>query len=220
MKILIIDDHPLFLEGIKPVVNKLGENVELLTANCCEAALGLVPRHSGLSLVLLDLGLPDMDGYIVLKTSLENNPDVPVVILSASTQRDDMQRALAAGAKGFICKSSSPSVVINALRLVLAGGVYIPPEMVTVGNVTSTAGTTDSVSENNGQQSIHLTPRQLEVLSLLADGKGWTNKEIARKLGCSEATIKVHVTSILKSLGVVNRIQVKDAAEKLGLLTL
>jgi DNA-binding NarL/FixJ family response regulator len=161
-----------------------------------------------------------MDGFIVLKTSLENNPDVPVVILSASTQRGDMQRALAAGAKGFICKSSSPSVVINALRLVLAGGVYIPPEMVTVGNFTGTAGNTDSALENTGRKSIHLTPRQLEVLSFLTDGKGRSNKEIARKLGCSEATVKVHVTSILKSLGVVNRIQVKDAAEKLGLLTL
>ncbi len=220
MKTLIIDDHPLFLEGIKPVINKLGDNVELLTANCCEAALGLVPQHSDLSLVLLDLRLPDMDGIIVLKTSHENNPDVPVVILSASTQRGDMQRALAAGAKGFICKSSSPSVVINALRLVLAGGVYIPPEMVAVGNITDIASHSDSVSENNCRQSIHLTPRQLEVLSLLTDGKGRSNKEIARKLGCSEATVKVHVTSILKSLGVVNRIQVKDAAEKLGLLTL
>ncbi len=220
MKILIVDDHPLFLEGIKPIIDKLGGDTVLLIADCCRNALDSVRQHSDLSLILLDLRLPDMDGFVVLKTSIENNPDIPVVILSASTLRSDMKRTLAAGAKGFICKSSSPPVVVNALRLVLAGGVYIPPEMVAVGSFTSTVGNADPAAEINGQQNIHLTPRQLEVLSLLTDGKGRSNKEIARTLRCSEATVKVHVTSILKSLGVKNRIQVMNAAKKLGLFIL
>lgn len=219
MKILIIDDHPLFLEGIKPVIDKLGDSLELLTADCCETALELISQHSDLSLILLDLQLPDRDGFFVLEASLKLNPDLPVVILSASTQRAEMQRALKAGAKGFICKSSSPSMVVNAIGLVLAGGFYIPPEMVMVGNFSAIADNTDSALENNSRQSINLTPRQLEVLCLLADGSGRSNKEIGRMLGCCEATVKAHVTSILKSLGVKNRMQVSKAAEKLGLLT-
>ena len=219
MKVLIIDDHPLFLEGIKPVLAKLDDNVELLIANCCETALSLLQQHSDLALILLDLKLPDMNGFNVLKVSSEYNPQLPVVILSASTRLGDMQHAFAAGAKGFICKSSSPSVVINALSLVLSGGVYIPPEIMTVGDFSGTLDNSNSTLENNCRKSIQLTPREIEVVSLLTNGEGWSNKEIAKSLGCCEATIKAHVTSILKSLGVKNRIQVVDAVQKLGLRT-
>ena len=126
MKIMVVDDHPLCLEGMRLILDKLGSNVELLIAHSCTTAVDLMDAHSDVNLILLDLRLPDADGFTLMTASFERIPQAPVVILFASTRRSDMQQALAAGAKGFICKSSPPSVVLNALNLVLAGGIYTP----------------------------------------------------------------------------------------------
>lgn len=217
MLILLVDDHPLFLEGIKPLLEKLHNNVELLIAQSFQSAHDFMDSHPDIELVLLDLNLPDTDGFILLQASLERLPETPVVMLTASTQRSDMQRTLSKGARGYICKSSAPAIVLNALNLVLAGGIYIPPEMVQQSQASYLEK--NLASDMNVELSdVHLTPRQREVLDLLVDGRGLSNKHIARFLDCSEATVKAHVTALLKTMNVKNRGQVKKAAEELGLL--
>ena len=131
---------------------------------------------------------------------------MPIVILSASNQQSDIQRALNAGAMGYIPKESTSSVMLNALKLILAGGIYVPPTLAK--QINQKVNQSDSIGND-------LTPRQLQVLKMVIQGH--SNKVIAAELNISEATIKMHVTAILRSLGVSNRTQAAMMAEKLGL---
>ncbi|HEY9198590.1 MAG TPA: response regulator transcription factor [Gammaproteobacteria bacterium] len=203
MKVLIADDHGLFREGLRHVLAGLGEPIEVLEAADCDAALSLAAQSADLDLVLLDLNMPGMDGFAALEHFSERYPALPVVILSAATRRSEMQRALDLGAMGFIPKDSTGSVMIQALRLVLAGGIYVPPALAQ----TATGG-----QETTGR----FTERQRQVLTLLV--QGLTNKEIARSLELAEATVKMHVTAIMKILDVSNRTQAVLAAERLELV--
>lgn len=206
MKILIADDHALFREGMCHVLGELSESVTLLQASECESALKHATDHPDLDLVLLDLNMPGKDGFAVLDTFTNRYPALPVIILSASNRRSHIQRALDAGALGFIPKDTTSAVMLNALRLVLSGGIYIPPV------IAVTEALVDKKSRHNTQ---HFTPRQLETLAFLT--QGYSNKEIARFLNLSEATVKMHVTAIFKNLGVSNRTQAVLAVEKSGL---
>lgn len=208
MKILIVDDHTLFREGICHVLNALEDDVSILEAANYDRALQNASEHPDLDLVLLDLNMPGKDGFSVLDTFTHLYPALPVVILSASNQRSDMQRALNAGAMGYIPKDTTSTVMLGALRLILSGGVYVPPSIAQQQNTNT---------QTTNHHSNGVTPRQLEVLTLLIQGH--SNKEIARELKLAESTVKMHVTSILKSLGVSNRTQAVLAAEKLGLIT-
>lgn len=205
MKILVVDDHALFREGLSHVLQSLEQNVSILEAPNCDVAIQLVSEHADLDLVLLDLNMPGTDSFEVLEMFTKSYPATPVVILSASTQREDVQRALDAGAVGFIGKDTSSALMINALRLIFSGGIYTPPIM-----------SEQQISTQDTDNSLELTPRQLQVLALLV--KGGSNKVIASKLDIAEATVKMHITSILKSLSVTNRTQAALVSEKLGLL--
>ena len=205
MKILILDDHALFREGLCHVLQELDEQVHVLEASDYDRAMQLVSENPDLDLVLLDLNLPGKDGFTALDSFTRQYPAMPVVILSASNQRGDIQRALDAGAMGYIPKESTSSVMLSALKLILTGGIYLPPNMVQSSQLET------SGHENN---SFNLTQRQLEVLAMLV--QGCSNKEIAAQMQLAEATVKMHVTSILRSLGVRNRTQAAMVAEKLG----
>jgi DNA-binding NarL/FixJ family response regulator len=200
MKILIADDHSLFREGLQHVLAGLGDDIQTLHAADCVRALELAAEHSDLDLVLLDLNMPGMNGLDALQQFCDSFPALPVVILSASTRRADMQRALDLGAMGFIPKDATGQQMIQALRLVLAGGVVVPPAL---------------VRSDAGDWRATLTERQRDVLELLA--RGHANKEIARALGLAEATVKMHVTAIMKLLGVSNRTQAVLATQRLHL---
>ena len=207
MKILIVDDHALFREGLCHVLNVLDEQVTILQAGNYDAAMQQVTEHTDLDMVLLDLNIPGKDGFDILSTFVEKYPALPVVMLSGSIQRKDIQRALDTGAVGYIPKDTTSIVMLNALRLILSGGTYVPQIMVQENEPDPT--TTETCS-------LDLTPRQLQVLSLLI--KGDSNKIIARKMELAEGTIKMHVTSILKCLDVSNRTQAVVAAQALGLV--
>lgn len=202
MKLLIADDHALFREGMRHVLRKLGDPIVLLEACDADSAIDTIKAHPDTDLVLLDLSMPGKDGFSVLELLSGRYPALPVVILSASTRRSDMQRALDMGAMGFIPKDSTGSIVINALQLVMAGSLYIPPVL-----ARSQGQITDSEA---------LTARQLDVLRLIVEGH--TNKDIAHRLTLAEATVKMHVTAILKALKVSNRTQAVIAADRLGLV--
>jgi len=206
LKILIVDDHALFREGLRHVLNELGEVIEVLEAADFESASTYVSANPDLDLVLLDLNMPGKDGFSALDTITKTYPAMPVVIVSASNRRSDAQRALDSGAMGYIPKESTSKVMLNALRLILAGGIYVPANMIQA----------EPDATASSKQNTHgLTPRQIEVLALLV--QGCSNKEIAIQMQLAEATVKMHVTAILKTLGVNNRTQAAIAVEKLGL---
>ena len=206
MKILIVDDHALFREGLRYVLSELDDNVQVLESPTFEQATRYISDNPDLDLLLLDLNIPGEDGFVTLNLLSKKYPALPTVILSASNQRSDIQRALDAGAAGYIQKDTTSKVVLNALRLVFSGGIYVPPEMVQ----QDLTQKTDDVAK-----SASLTPRQIDVLALLA--RGYSNKEIATEINVTAATVKMHITSIFRSLGVSNRTQAAMVAEKLGL---
>lgn len=214
MKVLVVDDHPLIRQALLVVLRQLDSDLEVLEAGACHDALALAESNNDLDLVLLDIHLPGVSGLDALQSFRERVPAVPVVVISASEDPDDVTRALDSGAMGFIPKSQSSQVMINALRLVLAGGVYLPPEMVRHAPRSGAARTAPPAS-GTSYRDIGLTERQAQVLALLIQGK--PNKLICRDLDLAEGTVKIHITAILKALKVSNRTQAVIEVSRLGL---
>ena len=206
LRVLSVDDHAIFRAGLRHILRQLDENVEIVEANCLDQALGLAPQqHERFDLVLTDLMFDGLGGPIDLKALCEAYHDTTVVVMSVKDRASDVRNAIQLGASGYIPKSASADVMINALRLVLAGGVYLPPTL-----LDAPSG---AQRPHRGDQSEVLTPRQKEVLALLAEGK--SNKAIATELGLSPGTVKVHMTRIFKSLGVSNRTEAVIASSTL-----
>jgi len=215
MKILVIDDHHLIREGLRGLLDVLahGEEVHILEAGDLATALRYVGEHQDLDLALLDVRLPDvvhLESVARLRTS---NPALPIVVMSGESDPALMREAIDQGALGFIPKSSPPKVILGALRLVLAGGTYIPREAME-GAAQEMAP--PKVPQANPSQSVlGITPRQAEVLALILAGK--SNKAIGRELALAEGTVKNHVAAVLKALNVTTRTQAVIAAAKKGL---
>jgi DNA-binding NarL/FixJ family response regulator len=182
----------------------------VLEASDARQAMRLVETNPDLHLVVLDLGLPDRDGVAVLTDLRKRHATISVVVLSAMQDRDSVLRALELGALGFIPKAASRDVMVNALRLVFAGGVYIPPEALAHPAADDAKAPTRPASP----AELGLTERQLEVLALMMQGK--SNKVISRHLAVAEPTVKHHVTAILKALKVANRTEAVIAVGSLG----
>ena len=213
MRVLVVDDHPLICEALRQVLKALDKDIEILEASNGARALSEAGKSS-LDLILLDLALPDADGFEVLRELRERHPSFPVVVLSASENADIVIRALDAGAMGFIPKTSSNEVLLGALRLVLSGGVYLPAEVLRQASSPALAVKGARAAEAS-YRDLGLTARQAQVLALVVQGK--PNKLICRELDLAEGTVKIHVTAILKALGVANRTQAVIAVGKLGL---
>jgi DNA-binding NarL/FixJ family response regulator len=209
VKVLVADDHAIFRQGLRVVLGELDPAVEIVEAADFGEALSLARDAQDLSLLLADLRMPQMDGFEGLRALRRVLPRTPIMVLSASEEAADLFRALESGASGYLPKSAPAAVIVEALRLVLAGGVYVPRELV------SGAGKPLAPSEDASDRAGVLTPRQQEVLALIADGHA--NKEIAYRLGTSEGTVKAHITAIMRTLGVRNRVQLLLAAEQRGL---
>ena len=214
MRVLVVDDHPLICEALRQVLKALDRDIELFEASNGEQALSEAGRSGDLDLILLDLALPDADGFEVLRELRERHPSFPVVVLSATESAEIVMRALDAGAMGFIPKTSSNELLLGALRLVLSGGVYLPAEVLRQGSSPALASR-GARSAETSYRDLGLTERQAQVLALVVQGK--PNKIICRELNLAEGTVKIHVTAILKALGVSNRTQAVIAVGKLGL---
>lgn len=210
MKVLLVDDHPLILSALKAMVENLVPGVQVnAVASAREARLCLhaQPDHD---LMLLDLQLGDANGFDLLTEVRRSDPDLSVVVLSSSDRASDVIRAIDLGAMGFLPKRMTTEQLAEALRLVMAGGIYVPTMTVHPARADDEPPFPDGDTGPAGEtlpsfEELGITPRQADVLTLLLQGK--SNKDIARRLGLSVETIKDHVQAVLRALGVSSRTQ-------------
>ncbi|MEP6482612.1 MAG: response regulator [Rhodoglobus sp.] len=204
MKILFVDDHALFREGVAELLRGLDPEIEILHAANAEVALAQAAAGTDFDFVLLDLRMPGMSGLDLLQSLRKELPTVPVIVLSADESRVSVMAAIDKGAMGYIPKSCPWAVMKQALGLVLAGGIYLPPAVLAFREVPAS---------KSGELS--LTPRQMDVLRCLL--RGMPNKIICRELGISEGTIKSHIAAVFSSLQVHNRSEAVVEASRRGL---
>lgn len=205
MKVLVVDDHPLIQTGVKSMLSRHDGTCQIVEAPDCASAIALLGGEKTPDLILLDLNLPDCSGLAALDAIRAAAPATPVVVLSGEDNRNTILDALNRGAMGFIPKTMNPDLVWSALGVVLAGGVYVPHNVV-AGQRSSTPGNNGQASENASTlASLGLTERQIETLHMLV--RGLPNKTIARNLGISEATVKVYVSAALRAMNVTSRTQ-------------
>jgi DNA-binding NarL/FixJ family response regulator len=215
MKVLLVDDHALIRDALRGVLRELDGEADVLESASYQQAMDIVRQHDDLMLVLLDVQLPDRDGFEMLAELRQRYPALSVVMLSAFTGRDNVTRALDAGALGFIPKTASREVLLSALRLILAGGIYIPPDILAAApSSAATPGRSAVPGPRQTPADFGLTERQVEVLALMMQGK--SNKLICRALDLAEPTVKNHVSAILKALEVTNRTEAVLAVAALG----
>ena len=214
MKILVVDDHVLIRDALRGVLMQLRADATIVDAADWHGAIRQIVANPGFELVLLDLGLPDRDGFDALAELRERYPAISVVVLSGYQDRDTVLKALDLGALGFIPKSAQRDVMLGALNLIFSGGTYIPPEILDR-RVPSRAQDLPVRSEPRiSRRDLGLTERQIAVLELMMRGK--SNKAICRVLDLAEPTVKNHVTAILKALKATNRTEAVIAAGALG----
>ena len=216
MKILVVDDHVLIREALRGVLRELkGDAVVIIEAADSRQAMRQIEQHRDVKLILLDLALPDRDGFEMLRELGVRYPTISTVVLSAYHDRNRVKKALDLGALGFIPKSVQREVMLSAFNLIFAGGIYVPPEILGRQPVARPEPAAPaSLNQQVIGSGLGLTERQIEVLALMMQGK--SNKAICRKLHLAEATVKVHVSAILKAFKVTNRTEAVIAAGALG----
>lgn len=206
-KVIIADDHPLFRAALHQAVEQALSNVQIVEAATLEAVNKAVAENPDADLILLDLHMPGAQGFSGLVFLRGVNPGIPVVVVSGSEETQVIRRSIDYGASGFIPKSSPLDTIAEAIKQVIGGEVWLPPDVLSQ---------LDGISEEEAKFAealASLTPQQFRVLSMLTEGL--LNKQIAYELDVSEATIKAHVTAILRKLGVHSRTQAVIAAKQL-----
>ena len=208
-QIIVADDHPLFREALKAAVGRLKSGAKFVEADSVAALLVAIESEPDADLLLLDLNMPGAQGFNALVHVRGSRPDLPVVVVSADDDAQTIAGALCYGAQGFIPKSTEAGQIGQAVETVLAGEIYTPPGF--------HAPRTTPASEEDlriARRVADLTPQQFRVLGMLCSGL--LNKQIAYELDVSEATVKAHVTAILRKLGVTTRTQAVLAAGRLA----
>ena len=211
MHVLLIDDHEMFRQGMRFLLSDLNEELEFTDAGTCAEALSVM-GESKIDLALLDLNMPGSKGLNALRQIKGAYPAIPLAVLSGLDDPALIRDAIDEGASGFVPKASSSEVLVAALRLILAGGVYLPQAALNgaAQHVASLTETGDSADRND-----LLSERQTDVLMKAIQGK--PNKVIAREMDIAEGTVKTHLSAAFKALGVHNRTEAVFAAAKLGL---
>ena len=208
-KLLIADDHPLFRDALKRAVLQALPDATLREADGVTSLHAVVDAHPDLELLLLDLHMPGAIGFSALVHIRGQHPGLPIIVVSAHEEATIIRRAIAHGASGYIPKSASVETIVDAVRKVLDGDLWLP----------ASASLTDSVLKADeagaAARVAVLTPQQFRVFNMIAEGL--LNKQIAYDLGVSEATVKAHMTAIMRKLGVSNRTQVALLASHLAI---
>lgn len=217
MKILLIDDHVMFREGVSLHLKHLEQDICVIEAGTCAQGFKALEQQSDINLILLDLNLPDMPGMDAIEEMRARYPDIPVVILSSIDDKDTVLQALELDAMGFIPKTSSSEVLVGALKLVLAKGIYLPHSVFLTEGEAGKANRNwaRSATSRKSPADLGLTGRQADVLFLILQGK--STKLICRELDLAEGTVKNHTIAVLRALNVTTRTQAVLAASRLGL---
>jgi DNA-binding NarL/FixJ family response regulator len=211
MKFLIVDDHALIREALHAVLKELKREAVIFEASNGRQAVHIVEEHPDISLILLDINLPDRDGFSVLRELRDRYAAIAIIIISSSNDQDAVKRAFKLGALGFITKTTAREVMLNAIELVFSGGIYIPSEIL---EESSSPQLTNRLATRESPKDLGLTDRQIEVLALLMKGK--SNKIIARTLNMAVPTVKNHITVVLKALNVTSRTEAVIKVGKTG----
>jgi DNA-binding NarL/FixJ family response regulator len=215
MKTLLVGRYFLIREALRGILRELKSDAVVMEAADSPEAMRLLSEEAGIGLVILDL---DRNGLAALGALCGRHPEVSVVVVSSTQDHDTIVKALGLGAQGFILQSAERRVMISALELVFAGGIYIPPEVLAAQNSSGAkAGSPRDDAEGTAPRKVtelSLTRRQADVLALMMQGK--PNKAICRQLGLAESTVKNHIGAIFRELGVSNRVEAVLAAGALG----
>lgn len=208
-RVIVADDHPLFRNAIQQALLQMHEGIEFINASDFKGLEQQIEANKNVDLVLLDLHMPGMQGFSGLVYLCKRVPHLPVIMVSANEDPHIIRRSIEHGAAGFIPKSSSVKTILTAVSTVLQGDVWLPPELAN-NDITGCSTSEKELAERMQQ----LTRQQYRVLGMIS--QGMLNKQIAHELGVSEATIKVHVTAIMRKLGVTNRTQAVLAVNQLS----
>lgn len=225
MKILIADDHELFLKGLEFILKEQIEKPNIVTAQSYTEIFSILNQYTDFDLVITDLAMPGANWLAAIKTIHSKMPETPIIIISAVFDKEILQQTLDIGVSGYIPKTAPNNLLKSAIGLVLAGGVYIPHELLysspnnseqqtESSSALKTLEKTTSLAENTIKG---LTERQIDIVKCIAEGM--SNKQIAYKLHLTEGTVKVHITIILKALNVKNRTSAVIEAAKRGYIT-
>lgn len=215
MRILITDDHQLFADGLRLVLEDLGEQVKCTVVLSAELALDMLNQDHDFDLLVVDLNLPGIDGMSLLHSLSERDYNIPIVVVSATDSIEEIMLALDQGIRGFIPKSFDRNEIHAALKVVLAGIVYVPENIAARIEriIQSKASFPDLPNEIT---TFGITKRQFEVLEFVA--KGYSNKQIANSMFLTEHTIKVHLKALFRALQVSNRTELTQKAADKGIL--
>ena len=229
MKILIADDHELFLKGLEFILTDNISNLDLVKARDYNEIFSIIKNDNSFDLVITDLAMPGANWLNAIKQIHSTLPETPIVIISAVFDKEILQQTLDIGVAGYIPKTSPNNLIISAINLVIAGGVYIPHELLYTAKPTSSTEekqeeyysplkTLKKLAEKTPDSPQKgLTERQIEIVKCIAEGL--SNKQIAYKLNLKEGTVKVHITVILKILNVKNRTSAIIEAAKRGYIS-
>lgn len=216
IKVLMADDHALFRDGMRYVLQQMDDEVEVLDSGDFQEALQLMLENPDVDLALLDLNMPGSEGVASIRYFHQRYPDIPLVVVSGSDRRDDIESVMEYGAMGFISKTSSSKIMLSALRMVLEGGVYLPPQLLQQAVNNTDQGEVQANKHSQRAARYGLTARQHEVLTYLAGGLA--NKEISKQMNLAEGTVKIHTAAVYHALHVNSRLEAVSAARRLGFL--
>jgi len=221
VKVMLVDDHALFREGLRYMLQQVPDVDEVIEAGNYYDALLLGERYPELDLAVLDLHMPGSAGANSIRFFHRRFPYIPVMVISAEDDRGIMERILNAGAMGYLCKTASVPVLLNAVKMVLAGEIYVPSQMMSP-LPTGMSGDLEESLQAAGDlrrrytNEYGLTVRQMEVLKYLA--RGLSNREISETMGLAEGTVKIHLSGLFHTLRVKSRLEAIRIAQQIGLI--
>lgn len=220
MKFLIADDHELFLQGLEFILHKQYPDSEIVLTNSYTGIFEIIAKQKDFDLIITDLAMPGANWLEAVSRIHSVCQEVPIIIISAVFDPEILQKTYDIGVAGYVSKAFPNSIILSAINLVLAGGMYIPPELLQMNLKNRTLPIHELIADLDAgpkpaKENI-LTPRQTDVVKCLAEGL--SNKQIAYRLGLSEGTVKIHITLLMRALEVSNRVQAVNEARRRGLL--